>query len=414
MRHSIAVDFCLATLALAVVGAVAMAAAPPDVETRPTAQTQLYIRTVPPDASIQVDGKSQGTAPLLIALPPGVGKVVVEVELGGFQSKTREILVRGGRITRVELKLREAAPAAKQSPTPPASALETLVEPGKLGRLDLRIVPTHAGESKVSLSESEIKQYEKQLQQEGPFVGRDRGDDFGWFQLRCHVSPHLITAEHAGRRFVLLSNRPAEVMLAIGWRSGPWKLHGVMATDDHRGLPSITIEMDKAGGQRVNELTTRCQGSRLAMLVDDQAISIPLIRAPIGRRILITGSFTRDEVDQLIRTLRASVVPPPSSQRPQLRERHFVRLVVGKERMTFEGQETTWEKLPVLLQAVADRSTTVLEVAIASDEMSVRQRNAAQRRAIEMAHRHGFEYPSDIGVHPFGSKGTPSQRVPGR
>jgi type II secretion system protein G len=68
--------------------------------------------------------------------------------------------------------------------------------------------------------------------------------------------------------------------------------------------------------------------------------------------------------------------------------------------------------LPELLDAVPDRAHTVLEIAIASDEMSVRQRNSAQSRANSLARRHGFEYPSDVGVHPLGSKGSASQKVP--
>jgi type II secretion system protein G len=97
-----------------------------------------------------------------------------------------------------------------------------------------------------------------------------------------------------------------------------------------------------------------------------------------------------------------------------LRDRHFVRLVVGEEKMTFEGQETTWENLPPLLRAVADRPHTVLEIAIASDQMSVRDRDRAQNRASQLARSLGFEYPSDIGVHPLGSTGTDSQRVAGK
>ncbi len=86
--------------------------------------------------------------------------------------------------------------------------------------------------------------------------------------------------------------------------------------------------------------------------------------------------------------------------------RHFVRVVVGPDRMTFEGQSTTWESLPELLKGVLDRQHTVLEVAIASDDMTVKQRDEAIAKVTALAQQFAFEYASFIGVHPLGSKGS--------
>ena len=413
MKSALIAKRLLASLTLLTIASPAMPAAEPEVQTQTVPQTQLYIRTIPPDAKVQINGRPRGTAPLLITLPPEVGKVLLEIELDGFASRKREIVVDGGRITRVELKLREQTqPAWAVGSAVMATRSGQDAEP-KLGRLDLRLVPTRDA-SKTHIGQADIDRYVEQLGQEGPFVGRDRGDPYGWYQLRCTGTPNHITAEHEGRRFILLSNRPAEVMLVIGWNVGPWKLHGIMATEDHRGLPSITIEMDELAGNRLKELTGRFLNSQLAMLVDEQVVSMPTIRGQIGRRIQITGRFTYEEVEKLVKALRSSVVPPQMSQTVTLRDRHFVRLVVGMDQLTFQGQETTWDELPKLLGAVPDRAHTVLEIAIASDEISVGQRNSARNRASRMAHGHGFEYPSDIGVHPLGSKGTASQKVPGK
>lgn len=87
----------------------------------------------------------------------------------------------------------------------------------------------------------------------------------------------------------------------------------------------------------------------------------------------------------------------------------FVRLVVdADDSMTFEGQSTNWEQLPKLLEAVPDRAKTVLEVGIASEEVTVRKLNELKTRAAILANEHGFSYSSDIGVHPLGSKGSQS------
>lgn len=90
----------------------------------------------------------------------------------------------------------------------------------------------------------------------------------------------------------------------------------------------------------------------------------------------------------------------------QFGTRRFVRVVAGPDTMTFEGQPVTWESLPELLKEVPDRQHTVLEVAIASDEMTVKERDEAIAKVTALAQRFAFEYPSFVGVHPLGSKGS--------
>ncbi len=93
------------------------------------------------------------------------------------------------------------------------------------------------------------------------------------------------------------------------------------------------------------------------------------------------------------------------------RMRYFVLIVVGKDAMTFEGQETTWEELPPLLEKVPNRRQTVLAVAVASNDMTLKEANEAQSRALGLALSFGFEYLSYVGVHPLGAKGGPPQEV---
>ncbi len=94
------------------------------------------------------------------------------------------------------------------------------------------------------------------------------------------------------------------------------------------------------------------------------------------------------------------------------RMRYFVRLVLGENgALTFEGQSTTWEELPLLLEDVPNRAQTVLEFAIALDRLSVADVDITRRRAVRFIKRFGFKYFSYIGVHPLGSKGSPAQKV---
>jgi hypothetical protein len=95
----------------------------------------------------------------------------------------------------------------------------------------------------------------------------------------------------------------------------------------------------------------------------------------------------------------------------RIRQQYFVQLVVGRNRMTFEGHNTTWETLPQLLEQVPNRQRTALCFAIASDGVTPEQKDEAGARAGRLARGHGFAYLSFIGVHPLGSKSGPSQTI---
>lgn len=95
----------------------------------------------------------------------------------------------------------------------------------------------------------------------------------------------------------------------------------------------------------------------------------------------------------------------------RIRQQYFVQLVVGQDRMTFEGEDTTWEKLPQALEQVPNRRRTALCLAIASDEVTPKQKGEARARAGRLVRVHGFEYLSHVGVHPLGSKSGPSQTI---
>ncbi|MBN2314374.1 MAG: hypothetical protein JXM79_10620, partial [Sedimentisphaerales bacterium] len=119
---------------------------------------------------------------------------------------------------------------------------------------------------------------------------------------------------------------------------------------------------------------------------------------------------------------RQSKKPETSEEPKEGRLRHFVRLVVGDGKMTFQGQEVTWEELPSLLEKVADRHQTVFQIATHSEkDFSFDQEknttsfsvefDEIKDRAGQLCSSFGFEYLSFVGVHPLGTKGDPSHFV---
>ena len=95
---------------------------------------------------------------------------------------------------------------------------------------------------------------------------------------------------------------------------------------------------------------------------------------------------------------------------------HLVRLVVGKEAIAFDGQRTTWDELPKLLEKIpqAQRGGTMLELAVESNDITVGRFFDAQARASQLVKELGLTAVSFVGVHPLDSKGgqaPPAQNV---
>jgi len=81
-----------------------------------------------------------------------------------------------------------------------------------------------------------------------------------------------------------------------------------------------------------------------------------------------------------------------------------VRLVVGPDTMTFEGQQVTWGQLPALLEQVKTPGNTVFKIAVSTKDMPLSRYDSAMSRAGKLVEQFGFEYLSYIGQHPLGLK----------
>ena len=109
--------------------------------------------------------------------------------------------------------------------------------------------------------------------------------------------------------------------------------------------------------------------------------------------------------------------------------------MVGKGAITFEGLLTDWEHIGEQMEKgdwrfgsyvgggygnncdpVEERRKllkhTVLELAKAAEDVPEEAFNQAVGRAAELATKHGYEFLSEIGVHPLGSTGSKSQFLP--
>ena len=78
------------------------------------------------------------------------------------------------------------------------------------------------------------------------------------------------------------------------------------------GQPIVSFRFDTAGGRQFGELTQNNVGVRLAIVLDREVVSAPVIRSPIlGGSGIISGRFRVQEVNDLSLVLRAGALPAP-------------------------------------------------------------------------------------------------------
>jgi len=85
-----------------------------------------------------------------------------------------------------------------------------------------------------------------------------------------------------------------------------------LAFNPDSGEPVVTFKLDKEGGRKFGELTRDNIGRALAIVLDDQVITAPVIRGAIpGGSGEISGAFTTAEAHDLALLLRAGALPAP-------------------------------------------------------------------------------------------------------
>src|SRR5690606_27011975 len=92
---------------------------------------------------------------------------------------------------------------------------------------------------------------------------------------------------------------------------------GEMLTDayptfDEFGRPAVGFRFDSQGARRFGDATRQNVGKPFAIVLDDKVVSAPVIQTPIltgsGQ---ITGSFSQQEVNDLVLLLDAGALPAP-------------------------------------------------------------------------------------------------------
>ncbi|MDO8503587.1 MAG: protein translocase subunit SecD [bacterium] len=98
--------------------------------------------------------------------------------------------------------------------------------------------------------------------------------------------------------------------------------------DSQAGKPVIGLEFSDEGGKKFQEITKKNVGKPLAILIDNQLITAPVVQQEIsGGSAIITGSFTLEEAKRLAVQLNSGALPIPV----KLIEQRTVEASLGEE-----------------------------------------------------------------------------------
>ncbi len=163
-------------------------------------------------------------------------------------------------------------------------------------------------QSDLDLTPTQIKQYQEQLLKEGPYTGSECGDDYQWNRIdpNLTIPPSMITETYRDRTYILLCARQAYSL----WpprQQKPWALTSVTTSSDTQGRSTILIEFDERGAALFGELTANNIGRSLAIIIQGKVVSAPQIMSQIGSKAMITGDFSKEEVERIIIQLKQGI-----------------------------------------------------------------------------------------------------------
>ncbi len=169
----------------------------------------------------------------------------------------------------------------------------------------------------VDPSAPDVAQYVDQLKERGPRI--HRGDAYGWFPVsrpdEFAKSRTYVTQKYGDKTYVLADLSPEKGLTNGG--THPWKLVGARVHYDLQNAGfAVSFQLDDWGGQLFSDLTARNIGKHLCILLDNEAISAPVIRSRIGSQGEITGNFTNDKATQLSQVLNAGALPARLKEPP--------------------------------------------------------------------------------------------------
>ncbi|MCK4859366.1 MAG: protein translocase subunit SecD, partial [Candidatus Omnitrophica bacterium] len=110
--------------------------------------------------------------------------------------------------------------------------------------------------------------------------------------------------------------------------------------------PTVALQFNPEGAKQFAKITSENTGSRLAIVLDGEVQSAPVIREPIPNgEAVISGNFSQTEANDLAIILRAGALPAPI----HIEEERTVGPSLGRDSITKGIRATLWGGVIVIL-----------------------------------------------------------------
>lgn len=208
--------------------------------------------------------------------------------------------------------LRLKAPARPATPPPATKPVGS--------RLSFRVAPAPSALTKTELASCRTWLKAGRIGfwwKEGRIAGlAGRMPSHAWLPLSADLAgaQGLVTGEFNGQKYVLVSDKPGQTVVR-GEGKAAWGLTQVHVTRQG-DRPAVGFEMDDGGAKLFAAFTKANVNTTIAVLVDGEVVSMPMLRAPLGKRGIITGRFTEQEVNALVKALKAGMPPARATASP--------------------------------------------------------------------------------------------------
>jgi uncharacterized protein (TIGR03067 family) len=126
---------------------------------------------------------------------------------------------------------------------------------------------------------------------------------YAWFELDAEAPSALVTAAREGRKYVLLSVRPEDTMLADDEGPRRWRIADAEVAKTAGNRPVVQVTLDDAGARRMAVLSEAHRGEFLAVLIDGRMVCLPKIEAKMPAQIEIDGNFDARQAQRLVQRL---------------------------------------------------------------------------------------------------------------
>ncbi len=197
------------------------------------------------------------------------------------------------------------------------------------GVLDFRISVDPAP---AAMSHPDEDRLRRELQERGP--RNVRANDASWYKLnkidswydsvqQLRLVKENPAAFFSSRSYVVEEYDGEYYMLCWDTRGnrltkaeGNWDVSGAFQSSDEIGRPAIAFTMNAKGGVLLGELTNDHVKDRMAVLLDDQVYTAPVLQSRISRQGRISGEFTQAEIRYIVQVLSAGSLQQKLSPEP--------------------------------------------------------------------------------------------------